>query len=763
MRTLADLQNVLEQPRVPALEALGLTPVRDSAGRARVVAGSNALVAQMKQHNGRTVALRILASGPEAGDWSVRYSAIASMQVVEGVRRLPLGIRRLSATSGPIRDLVPSARAAQLMEWIGGPTLLSAIDRAARAGNADVIGALATGLVQMWNDLEPIGFIHGDLTAQNVMVRTDGQVVLVDLDSATWTGAPFGPGPGGHAGYTVKQFEEDAIERDSFAMLVMQASLRAIADNPGLRARFGDAPHRPDGTLLFSAYDLQDPHRSLALAEARHHARPLTQRLLDGLEAALTGGRSELVDALHVVPNLRVPSALTQPQTFSTWGKPQTAWGAPAEDEVTTSWTSPAVAPSTPAQNATEDLWDRMWRPVEVPPEPIRPADPSHHISELQLALEEGNEAEVIRLWSELADDPRAMLLRADVEDLIAAGYQRRLQAEAEAGRDAGVVAIGDEWEQRLVPMTGQARALARTAQERLEVKSALEAALAANDEHALADLAVSGRLVVLGDTDRATLRTVLQSLEKPALRRAFETDDDRLILEAWDAELFDEGDPELLDLFDRVQLARERIAWLSEARAALKRRNPDRLSELLIDPPYGAIERLSAGERRRMLRSIEGRKALDVLTAALDSNDDGAVISALNAVERIGARIEDRSLWDRIQQVVERVSVIEDLIAAADAQPPDHARLAHLLPTIRALGLEQDPRLGGPERVNEMETQVVRFAHLRRIRAALARDNDIAILAAVDPDPHRAAALLTDDEQSRVEEARRNRRRARS
>ncbi len=760
MSRLADLQNALEQPRVSALEALGVAPVLDNAGRARIVAGSNALVAQLRQGNGRQVALRIVASGPDAGDWSVRYSALSAMQAVEGIKRLPRDIRRLPINSGPVRELLPGARAAQMMEWIGGPTLLAAIERAANSGNAEVIRALATGLVQMWNDLQPLSFVHGDLTAQNVMVRQDGQLVIVDLDSASWEGAPFGPGPGGRAGYIVDQFQADATQRDAFAMLVMQASLRAIADNPGLRARFGDAASRPDGTLLFSAFDLGDLDRSLAMAEARHHARQDTAQLLDGLEAAVGGGRTELIDALELIPSLQVPASLTERRGFATWRTPEPSWGSHRPPDEHPTWSAPPVHHA-PAGDLDEEApaWTQSWRPVEPEsvPDAVAPA-----LSDLRAALEEANESEVIRLWALLADDVRAPLLAAEVEDVVAAGYERRLQAEATAGRDPGVVTIADEWEQRQIPLSPEARELARRAQERLEVRSELDAALASDDDDALAELAISGRLVVLGDTDRGSLRKVLQALERPTILRAFESDDDYLIIETWDPDLFDQADARFLDLHDRVQLAEERVAWLAEARSALKRRNPDRMMDLLLDPPYGAIDRLSAGERRRMLKSIESRKALDALQVAVASDDDATVISALNAVERIGARIPERATWQKIQRVVERISLVEDVVAAAEAQPSDHVQLAHLLPTVRALGLETDPRLGGPERMAELEAQVVRFAHLRRIRAAITRDNDIAILAAVDPDPHNATALLTDDERARVETARKNRRRPR-
>ncbi|HYJ12210.1 MAG TPA: hypothetical protein VEW66_01370, partial [Thermomicrobiales bacterium] len=111
-----------------------------------------------------------------------------------------------------------------------------------------------------------------------------------------------------------------------------------------------------------------------------------------------------------------------------------------------------------------------------------------------------------------------------------------------------------------------------------------------------------------------------------------------------------------------------------------------------------------------------------------------------------------------RIQQVVERVELVDEVIAAAQ-EPMDRAKLAHLLPAVRALGLERDPRFGEPDWFEQIERQVVRFAHLRRIQAAIRRDNDIAILAAIEPDPYEAFELLEPAEQQRVALARANRR----
>ena len=332
--------------------------------------------------------------------------------------------------------------------------------------------------------------------------------------------------------------------------------------------------------------------------------------------------------------------------------------------------------------------------------------------------------------------------------------YDRRVLEEAKRRHDAAVLAIDEEARDRHIPLGQKARAAVRLARERTEVQQLLDTALATGDRQQLADLAVSGQLVVLGDADRRSLQQVLQAIEWPGIQRAVETDDDLLITAAWDDELFQESN--LVDpaITARVELAHRRLDWLAKARDALRRRETSTMRELLMDPPEGAAERLSPAERRRIRRSIEGQQAVVDLRSALKSGDDQAIVSALNKVERVGARVTDRATWSEIQRVVERVAIIDDLVEASEADPPDHARLAQLLPTIKALGLDHDPRLEDGNLVARMEEYVVKMAHVRRIQAAIARDNDVAIVAASVPDPRNALEMLSDVERNRVASA---------
>ncbi len=758
MEKLAYFQNALAERRVPALAELRARPILNRAGRPHVVAGNNALVARLKRADGADVALRIVASDGKQRDWAVRYTAIAELQESRSLLRVPAAIRLVrdglpslsSTASGDLDDSFGIA-----MEWIQGPTLLQGIDRAARSGNVDVIRALSAAIVQMWNEVQPFGFIHGDYTAQNLLVRANGQIACVDLDTVSWIDAPLGATGEGSPAYRHPYAFKDASLRDAFAVLTIVASLAAIADTPNLRRRHGDAPSVNDGALLFAPWDLADPATSEAFARARAGASTETGGLLDALASACFGDAADIVDACTSIPRFQLPPTLADSVTRSA-----TSWNvAPIVARMRAHYSDTWNAGSSPAVDATPDLalrpvadlqsgsWD-SWKPDSgVAREQVTAED----ISQLKAALGRRDEAEVIRIWMQVERDLLASLLRGDVESVIAANYDRRVVTESRRKRDAAVLAAADEADGRHIPLGRQARSIVRQARERVVVQSQLDTALATDNRQQLADLAVSGKLVVLGDTDRRSLQRVLQAIEWPALQRAVQTDDDILIVAAFDEELFEGTGLLADDVRIRVDLARRRVFWLSQTREALSRRDIGDLRQLLVEPPEGGPERLSSPERRRIRQAIEQQQAVAELTRVVESDDDQAIVSALNKVERVGARISDRATWAHIQRVVERVAIIDELLEASESRPLDHARIAQLLPAIRALGLEHDPRLGHDNLVERLGQHVIKMAHVRRIQAAIARDNDVAIVSASVPDPRNALEMLSESERDRV------------
>lgn len=772
MDRITRFQNALLQPNVPEFQSLGVRPDVDHAGRPIVVAGNNAMVAKLLRRDGRHVAFRIVDNSDVGGDWLLRHTALQQRLSPRIRDSIPAGIRVVRGRSfaevvqaGDDERRGPST-AGVAMEWVEGPTLMQTVDRAARAGNATVLRALGKALTERMNGLARESFVHGDITAHNLIVRTDGRLTVVDFDNASWPGSPLGSGGGGSAGYRHPTMTLNGELRDGFATLVLLTSLAVLVDEPDLRRSFGDPVSEADGSLLFSPWDLQNPAGSTVFAGASAHVGGEAAELLKRLSDSCQSGPEDLPGVLRVVEGLDIqPSTRDdQPSFEKTWHlasaidrvRARYASGTKDETEDDRSVADPRLHER--ASTGRETGWPEVAAAAPGDADMRRPGIEDERLR-LAEAIKRDDEAEVAWLWARLARDPIALMHTGEVEDVLGRGYGRRIDHEASRGHDDQVIALAAEASERKLPLDQVARATARLASERRNVRADLERALVEDDTAALADLAVSGRLVVLGDADRSSLQRVLRAIERPGLDRALESDDDRIILQAYDPILFD-GDLSLRkEERDRIDLASTREAWVVQVRAALKQRHTPELFDLFTSPPSGGAERLGVAERRRIRREIERKRALDELTEAVRGEEDAAIITALNKVERVGARIGDRFTWGAIQRVVERVSVIEDLIDVTEQRPMDYVRLAQLLSVVRSLGLTGDPRLKGDLSVDALQQHVVRLAHVRRLRAALQRDNDIAIVVAAIPDPHGALDELTEEERDRVAAAIRARR----
>ena len=103
---------------------------------------------------------------------------------------------------------------------------------------------------------------------------------------------------------------------------------------------------------------------------------------------------------------------------------------------------------------------------------------------------------------------------------------------------------------------------------------------------------------------------------------------------------------------------------------------------------------------------------------------------------------------------MVDRVSLADAIREAASSDPPDYARLARLLPAARAAMAEAPGGHQDDYDFGRLERDILRAAHLARLRDALANDDEAAIAAAADPDPYGTIASLTDAQRLRVARA---------
>ena len=149
-----------------------------------------------------------------------------------------------------------------LMDWIEGDTMEAYI--AAHWRDSYAMSMLCYRFCRMAAWLRSQPFAHGDIKPDNVMVRDDGTLALVDYDgmfvpSMKGQKSPtIGTKDFSHPLRTVEDFDETI---DDFSLASIALSLKAMSLDPTLREKYGAADR-----LLFSAADYRDPGNSAVLA-----------------------------------------------------------------------------------------------------------------------------------------------------------------------------------------------------------------------------------------------------------------------------------------------------------------------------------------------------------------------------------------------------------------------------------------------------------------------------------------------------------------
>jgi len=126
--------------------------------------------------------------------------------------------------------------------------------------------------------------------------------------------------------------------------------------------------------------------------------------------------------------------------------------------------------------------------------------------------------------------------------------------------------------------------------------------------------------------------------------------------------------------------------------------------------------------------------------------------VSALTQVASIGGSLPDELDWAAVRGVVDRITLAEAIREAMAQDPPDAARLARLLPVARAAAAADPDR--SEVDFAELEREVLRAAHINRLRTAIVSDDDDEIATAATPDPFNAIDRLPPEQKERVERA---------
>lgn len=233
-----------------------LVPVLDKYGEPYRSSGAFAVVFKMKdEQTGKCYALKCFTEEQEGRAEAYRQIAeeleFVDSPYITSVKYLE---KELFVDSNCENEEFPVL----LMDWIEGETMETYI--AANYTDTHAMSMLCYRFCKMAAWLRSQSFAHGDIKPDNIMVRPDGTLTLVDYDGM------FVPAMKGQKSPTIgtKDFShplraiDDFDETiDDFALASIALSLKAISLNPSLLDEYGASDR-----LLFSAADYIDLSKS---------------------------------------------------------------------------------------------------------------------------------------------------------------------------------------------------------------------------------------------------------------------------------------------------------------------------------------------------------------------------------------------------------------------------------------------------------------------------------------------------------------------
>ena len=233
-----------------------LVPVLDNYGEPYRSSGAFAVVFKMKdEQTGKCYALKCFTEEQEGRAEAYRQIAeeleFVNSPYITSVKYLE---KELFVDSNCEDDEFPVL----LMDWIEGETMETYI--ADHYMDNYAMSMLCYRFCKMAAWLRSQPFAHGDIKPDNIMVRSDGTLTLVDYDGMFvpamkgQKSPTIGTKDFSHPLRTIDDFDETI---DDFALASIALSLKAISLNPSLLNEYGASDR-----LLFSAADYLDLSKS---------------------------------------------------------------------------------------------------------------------------------------------------------------------------------------------------------------------------------------------------------------------------------------------------------------------------------------------------------------------------------------------------------------------------------------------------------------------------------------------------------------------
>ena len=249
VRVIQDASNNLD-------ELAHLVPVQDDHGEPYRSSGAFAVVFKMKnEQTGKCYALKCFTEEQEGRAEAYRQIAdeleFVDSSYITSVKYLD---KEIFVDSSCEEDEFPVL----LMDWIDGETMETYIEENYQDNYTMAMLCYRFCKLAAWLRSQP--FAHGDIKPDNIMVRPDGTLTLVDYDSMFVSAMKGQKSPTigtkdfSHPLRTVDDFDETI---DDFALASIALSLKAISLKPSLFDAYGAADR-----LLFSADDYCDLSKS---------------------------------------------------------------------------------------------------------------------------------------------------------------------------------------------------------------------------------------------------------------------------------------------------------------------------------------------------------------------------------------------------------------------------------------------------------------------------------------------------------------------
>ena len=253
VRAIQDASNNLD-------ELAHLVPVLDDLGEPYRSSGAFAVVFKMKDEQaGKCYALKCFTEEQEGRAEAYRQIAdeleFVDSSYITSVKYLD---KEIFVDSSCEEDEFPVL----LMDWIDGETMENYIAENYQDNYAMAMLCYRFCKMAAWLRSQP--FAHGDIKPDNIMVRPDGSLTLIDYDGMFvpamkgQKSPTIGTKDFSHPLRTVDDFDETI---DDFALASIALSLKAISMNSKLLDTYGASDR-----LLFSESDYRTPSSSKAIS-----------------------------------------------------------------------------------------------------------------------------------------------------------------------------------------------------------------------------------------------------------------------------------------------------------------------------------------------------------------------------------------------------------------------------------------------------------------------------------------------------------------